>query len=337
MNVPAVIVASWFDFMSAGGVEAFIGRQHQGGSAARGRQKLIVGPWVHGSNTKNTNKVGDLEFPANARFDMDADMIRWFDGFLKPNAAAADKRPAVRYYVMGAAGEPDAPGNAWREAADWPLKSQPVSFYLRSGARLSQQQPDAAGGSTEFQSDPKNPAPMPGRLYPAAQNDRKYEQHPDVRVFTTEPLTQPVEWTGKVEAELFVSSSARDTDFIVRVNDVYPDGRSIMLIDSIRRARYRDGFERQSLLTPGKIYRVRFDVGWLSQIFNRGHRIRIVVASTGADFYEPNPQTGEPLTIGPPAKTEVARNTVYHDRQHASRIIAPVLLVGQAFARNLPN
>jgi predicted acyl esterase len=97
-----------------------------------------------------------------------------------------------------------------------------------------------------------------------------------------------------------------------------------MLIDSIRRARYRDGFERQSLLTPGKIYRVKFDVGWLSQIFNRGHRIRIVVSSTGADFYEPNPNTGERLTIAAPDRIEVAKNTVYHNRQNASRILAPL-------------
>jgi predicted acyl esterase len=95
-------------------------------------------------------------------------------------------------------------------------------------------------------------------------------------------------------------------------------------MDYIRRARYREGYDREVFMEPGVIYPVSFDVGWLSQIFNRGHRIRITVASTGAPFYEPNPNTGEPLTIEPPAKTVVAKNTVYHDRTHASRIVAPL-------------
>src|SRR6185295_11389395 len=137
-------------------------------------------------------------------------------------------------------------------------------------------------------------------------------------------LTEPVEWTGKVRAELFVSSSAKDTDFIVRVCDVYPDGRSILILDYIRRARYREGYDREVFMEPGKVYPVSFDVGWLSQIFNKGHRIRITVASTGAPFFEPNPNTGDPLAIEFPEKTVVAKNTVYHNRQHASHVIAPV-------------
>ncbi len=118
--------------------------------------------------------------------------------------------------------------------------------------------------------------------------------------------------------------SASDTDFIVRVSDVYPDGRSILIIDYIRRARYREGYEREVLLEPGKVTPLEFDVGWLSQVFNRGHRIRITIASTGAPFYEPNPNTGEPLTIDPPKNSVVARNAVYHEAGHTSRIVAPL-------------
>jgi hypothetical protein len=131
-----------------------------------------------------------------------------------------------------------------------------------------------------------------------------------------------------VRAELYVSSTARDTDFIVRVTDVYPDGRSILLMDYVRRARYREGYEKEVLMESGKVYKVAFDVGWTSQVFNRGHRIRITVASTGAPFYEPNPNTGEALTIEPPKKPVVAKNTVHHDRTHASRVIAPLCAPG---------
>ena len=124
-------------------------------------------------------------------------------------------------------------------------------------------------------------------------------------------------------ADLWVTSTARDTDFIVRVSDVYPDGRSILLMDYVRRARYRQGYEREVLLEPGHPTQVAFDVGWISQIFATGHRIRITVASTGAPFYEPNPNTGEPLTSGPPPRVIVATNAVLHSPTHASRIIAP--------------
>jgi predicted acyl esterase len=99
-------------------------------------------------------------------------------------------------------------------------------------------------------------------------------------------------------------------------------------MDYVRRARYRDGYDKEVLLEPGIIYQLAFDVGWTSIIFNRGHRIRITVASTGAPFYEPNPNTGEPLTIEPPGRTVVAKNSVHHDREHASRILAPVRAPG---------
>src|SRR6185312_11744100 len=106
---------------------------------------------------------------------------------------------------------------------------------------------------------------------------------------------------------LFVESSAPDTDFIVRVSDVYPDGRSILIMDYVRRARYRDGYEKEVLMESGKMYKVAFDVGWLSQVFNKGHRIRITVASTGAPFYEPNPNTGKRLTVEFPKNSVVAQ------------------------------
>ena len=125
-------------------------------------------------------------------------------------------------------------------------------------------------------------------------------------------------------AELLVSSTARDTDFIVRISDVYPDGSSILIVDYPWRARYREGLDHEALLEPGEVAPLGFDVGWMSQVFNTGHRIRVTIASTGAPLYEPNPQTGTPLTIEFPDDAQVATNTIHHDRQRASRIIAPL-------------
>lgn len=323
MNVPCFTIGSWFDFMCVGSVQSFIGRQHHGGPRSRGSQQLLIGPWLHG-RFKQTNVAGELTFPDRAKFALEDHMIRWFDHHLKGVDNGVQRDPAVRYYVMGAVGESGAAGHAWREAHDWPVASTPTACYLHAGGKLQAQMPSDSEGATEFSSDPLHPMQIPGTAFPGARDARAFESQPQVRTFTSEVLAAPVEWTGLVRAELAVSSTAPDTDFIVRISDVYPDGRSILLLDAIRRARYREGFDRESFLQPGMVYPLAFDIGWVSQVFNRGHRIRVTVAGTGAPFYEPNPNTGEPLTLDPPSRTAVAVNRVYHNRTHASRIIAPV-------------
>jgi len=326
MNVPCFTVGSWYDFMCQGSVESFIGRRHRGGANSRGSQQLLVGPWLHGRFNKQS-QVGDLKYPENATFDMLTHMVRWFDHHLKGVDNGVTEEAAVRYYTMGAVGESDAPGNVWRTADDWPIAAESTGYYLQSEGQLDTHQPLAKVGGTSFLSDPLKPAEIAAGGFPGARDARAFEEQAEVRTFTTEALGEPVEWTGEVHAELYVSSSAKDTDFIVRVSDVYPDGRSILIVDYIQRARYRDGFEKEVFMEPGEVYKVAFHVGWLSQIFNRGHRIRVTVASTGAPFYEPNPNTGEPLTIEFPDNAVVAKNTVLHNAQHASRIIAPVVIL----------
>ena len=323
MNVPCFTIGSWYDFMCVGSVQSYIGREHNGGKNSRGQQQLLIGPWLHGRFNK-VAKVGQLTYPDNANFDAPTHMLKWFDHYLKGADNGVEKEPTVRYYVMGAVGEAGAPGNEWRTSKDWPLSTTERSYYLSAEKALSLKAPTVAESSSTFLSDPVKPAEIPARGFPGAQDARPFEEQAEVRTFTTEPLSEPVEWTGNVSTELFVSSSAKDTDFFVRVSDVYPDGRSILIVDMIRRARYRDGYESEKLMTPGEVYKVAFDVGWLSQVFNKGHRIRVTIASTGAPFYEPNPNTGEALTIDPPERQVVAKNTVFHQAKYASRVIAPI-------------
>ncbi|MBI3863606.1 MAG: CocE/NonD family hydrolase [Planctomycetia bacterium] len=325
MNVPCFTIGSWYDFMCQGSVDSFIGRQHRGGPNSRGKQQLLIGPWLHGGYAgKVVNKVGDLTYPDNARFDAEKHLLKWFDHYLKGINNGVDRDPAVRFYVMGAVGEENAPGNTWRQATDWPVNSTPTPYFLQEGGGLSLRAPGYAESSTEIVANPLQPNIIAGRAFPGAADARNFEKQDHVKTFTTELLTAAVEWTGRVQAELYVTSSARDTDFIVRVSDIYPDGRSILIADYVRRARYRDGFEKEVFMEPGKIYKVAFDVGWMSQVFNRGHSIRVTVASTGAPFYEPNPNTGEPLTIEFPEKTVVAKSRILHNFKNSSRIIAPV-------------
>ncbi len=235
-------------------------------------------------------------------------------------------KSAVRYTTSwGPSARPDAPATSGHAAlADWPVPARPSPYYLHEGGKLGDHVPVEEESATTFLADPEHPNQIPGRAFPGARDARAFEKQAEVRTFTSDVLAAPVEWTGKVQAELFVSSTAKDTDFIVRVSDVYPDGRSLLLMDSVRRARYREGYEREVLLEPGRVSVVAFDIGWTSQVFNRGHRIRVTVASTGAPYYEPNPNTGEPLTIEPPKASVVARNQVHHAQRHASRVIAPV-------------
>ena len=322
MNVPCFTIGSWYDFMCQGSVMSFIGRQHQAGPNSRGQQQLLIGPWLHGGYPKS-NKIGEMNYPTNAFFDVSAHMTTWFNHHLKGTNNGVMAEAPVRYYVMGAAGETNAPGNVWRTAQDWPPHATRQSFFLGENGRLSTAGPTAARSATSYVSDPFHPMSIPGAGFPGAKDARPFEGQAEVRTFTTEPLAEPVEWTGLVKVELWASSTARDTDFLVRVSDVYPDGRSMLLMDYPRRARYREGFDHEKLLKPGEPALLAFDVGWTSIVFNRGHRIRVTIASTGAPLYEPNPQTGGPQTIEFPPNAQVATNTIHHSRGLASRIIAP--------------
>lgn len=323
MNVPCFTVGSWYDFMNIGSIESFIGRQHLGDKNSRGKQQMIIGPWPHDTLNKR-HTVGELTYPENGAFDLNGHMVRWFDYHLKGKENGVLTDPVVKYYVMGATGETEAPGNVWRTADDWPVAATSTSYYLGMEGKLGLEKPTSAEGVVEFQMDPLHPSEIPGRAFPGATDARKFESQPDVRTFTTEVLEEAVEWTGKVQGEIYLASDVKDTDLIVRVSDVYPDGRSMLIIDFPMRVRYREGFDREVLMEPGKVYKVAYDIGWMSMVFNKGHRIRVTVAGSGAPLYEPNPNTGEKLTIDFPEKTAVAHNKLQVNRVHASRIIAPV-------------
>lgn len=316
MTVPCFTIGSWYDFMVQGSVKSFQGRQPSS------IQQLVLGPWLHGRLNKGS-KVGDIVYPANATWPETEHMVKWFDHWLKGADNNVEKEPAVRYYVMGATGEPDAPGNLWRDADNWPPQVEKTSFYLQPGSALSQGMP--TGGGTSYDCDPLKPMEIAGRSFPGAKEVSAFEQQKEVRTWTTEPLASPLEITGEVEAELWVKSTVKDTDFILRVSDVYPDGRSILLMDYPMRARYREGFEKEVLLEPGKPAKLKWHIGWTSIILNQGHRLRVTVSSTGAPLYEPNNQTGGPQTADWMKTTQPGTHTILHEKEHPSRLLVPVI------------
>ncbi len=324
IQVPAVHIGGYWDIFAQPTIDAFVGYQNSGGRGARGQQKLVLGPWSHGVLQE---KVGDLTFPGGKQPpDKVHDQWRWFDHVLKGEPNGVEHWPAVTYYVVGDTLDPHAPGNVWRTANTWPpLKTRPTPFFLHGDGTL-----DAVKSShsalLSYTYDPRDPVLTVGGIQltlPAGPiNQVLVEARPDVLLFTSGVLPEPVEVTGRVQARLWVSSDATDTDFLVRLCDVYPDGRSFNLCEGILRTRFRDGLDHQKLLKPGQIYPLKVDCWSTSVIFNRGHRIRVHVTSSSFPGFDPNPNTGEPFRASD--RTRVARNTLYLDSRHPSQIILPI-------------
>lgn len=327
VHAAAVHVGGYWDIFAQPTIDAFLGYQQRGGRGARGRQKLLMGPWAHAVMQE---KVGELLFRDGKKPPgMAHDHWAWFEHWLKDADNGLAKTPAVTYYVIGDATDPAAPGNVWRQAAAWPpVPTQERRLYLHAdGVAAFQRPPDAAVRT--YAHDPAHPVPTRGGIQltiPAGPMDqREIEAREDVLVFTTTPLEAPMEMTGKVQARLWVASDGPDTDFFVRVCDVYPDGRSFNLCEGMLRTRFRDGLTRERLMTPGTVYPLDIDCWSTSVIFNRGHRIRVHVTSSSSPGWDVNPNTGDGFRAND--RQRVARNTVYLGGTRASHILLPIAQV----------
>ncbi|MBN2450168.1 MAG: CocE/NonD family hydrolase [Lentisphaeria bacterium] len=325
MNTPAMHVGGWFDTFSLGTVTSFRGRQHQGGDGARGRQVLVMGPWAHGGY-RDGGKVGELTF-ANARPPAAYAADRWFDHHLKGTANGVDRLKPVAYYVMGDAEDPASPGREWRFADDWPPPHAEYTLYLRQNGALDTEAPPpaAADAGITYVFDPARPCPTMGGCnltLPAGPMDqREIEARDDVAVFTTPPLAEPLECTGIPRAVLFFASDAVDTDLSVRLCDVYPDGRSMLVAEGMLRARFRHGLDREVLLQPGTIQPVTVELWPTSVVVHRGHRIRVAVTSSNHPRFDLNPGTGMPYREDGPVRVQT--NTIRLSAQHPSHLVLP--------------
>ncbi len=325
VRAAAVHLGGWYDIFLRGAVKSFVGLQHRGGPGARGKQKLLIGPWAHGG-------VGEIIYPPNSMQPpvVYADSDAWFDYHLRGEPNGLESDPPVCYYLMGAVGEPNAPGNEWRLAEDWPVTSKPLVFYLRQGGLLSTEAPQEEDAWSTYVFDPDNPVPTRGganlNLPMGPYDQRPVEQRPDVLLFTTPPLQEPVVVTGRVLVRLFVASDGPDTDFTAKLCDVYPDGRSMLVCDGIIRMRYRNGCKSEELMEPGRVYSCLIDLWETALVFNRGHRIRLAVSSSNYPRFSVNGNTAEPPGPGQPRRK--ARNTVFFDAARPSQVIFRVPVTG---------
>jgi predicted acyl esterase len=323
---PVVHVGGWFDIFAQGTIDAFTELQARGGPGARGRQRLVMGPWTHGVYQR---KAGDFLFPENAvRPPGMPDEFGWLRFWLTGRPEVPVDLAPVHYYVMGDVDDPKAPGNTWRAVRHFPPPSRPYRLYLTADGGLVPERPSFAA-TREYDYDPANPVPTVGGAEltrpPGPRDQRPVECRKDVLVFSTPLLEKPLEVTGRVRVRLDAATSARDTDFSARLCDVYPDGRSMLIADGIIRASYRRSLARPEPVAPGRRATYDIDLGSTSIIFNRGHRIRVAITSSNAPRFEPNPNTGEPWRPSGGAAPVVARQRVSLGGSEASHIILPTI------------
>jgi len=329
--VPVYQMGGWYDLFLYGTLANYEGiREHGGTEAARNAQRLLIVPGGHAGWGGN---VGSVNFAPDGYVDYYGVMMDWYDSILRGQANGVAQEKPVRYFVMGK--------NAWAEADSWPpAGAHETKYYLQSSGKANSSHGDgglnasvasAQQGHDEFVEDPDNPVPTLGgqlccdarHLAVGIQDQQKDEARQDVLVYSTPPLTHDLNVTGPVHAELYVSSTAPDTDFVAMLTDVAPDGVAHNIADGIVRMRYRDSLEKASFIEPGKIYKIDVDLWATSNVFLAGHRLRLDIAGSNFPRFDRNLNTQE----SPEAGTEgvKATNRVYRDAQHPSALILPVM------------
>ena len=331
LQLPALHVVGYYDYFSRESVDNFMIMQKQArDEKTRQQQRLILGPWDHG--TVGKTKVADVEFGPDAAVDLFAIQLDWFDRHLKQDPAALAKPfPPVRYFSMG--------DNVWQDAQSWPpdgFKETP--FFLRSdgkantrkgNGRLTREAPDQDETADTFRADPANPTPSTpiteARPIKAAVwgpvDQSAIEDRDDVLVYTSEPMTAPLTFAGNAEAKLHVSTDTPDADWAVKLIDVHPDGFAQNIARGILRGRYRTSLLKPELMKPGQVYEITVDLGPVAATIAKGHQLRVDIS--GADFplYDRNSNTDEGITS---SKTTIATEQVHHKPGALSRLVLPV-------------
>ena len=323
VTVPIFQQGGWFDPYSGSHLRTF---------AAIGNRvpnRVLMGPWSHEEDVETFR--GDVELAAGVTVIRDHELA-FYDRYLRDEGNGWDERPALELFVLGR--------NEWRGAGEWPLAGTEFTpWFLRSGARLDRDVPQSDEPADRYSYDPEDPVPTIGGvnsvltmtqgaarpILPGPWDQRELEARDDVLTYTSDELDADVEVIGPVEITLFAASSAKDTDFIVRICDVYPDGRSIFLTEGILRARYRgsEAGERTELLEPGEVAEYRIRLYPLANLFAKGHRIRLDVTSSSFPRFSRNLNNGE--DVGTSTRIEVARQTILHTDVYPSHVSLPVV------------
>jgi putative CocE/NonD family hydrolase len=314
IHVPSLNIAGWYDVFVQGSLDNYVGMRSRGGTA-----RLVVGPWDHTtlSQAFSFGKVGDVSFGVGSMLPGGRTVtdlhLGWYDHWLKELPATADHESGVLLFVMGA--------NEWRPEPEWPLaRAEDTPLYLTADSALSWDAPATENAESRFVYDPADPVQTRGGSqimsseYPGGPLDQHdLESRDDVLVFTTPPLENDKEITGRVRATLFASTDGPSTDWVVRLCEVDTDGVSRNIVDGITRV----------TTEPGRVDEVDIDLWSTSILIKAGRRLRVHVTSSSFPRWDRNLNTGEPANQG--TTMRVAQQRILHDRNHPSRVTLPIV------------
>jgi putative CocE/NonD family hydrolase len=339
VTAPSLSITGWFDVVHSGSPMNYLGMKQFGATSQARRPVLIIGPWTHATYER---VVGGVDYGPDAALDVEGYIVRWFDHFLKGVDNGVERDPPVYVFVMGE--------NKWHAEQDWPLpEARPTKYYFTSQGHANSQKGDGLLTITPPRRelsdtyiydphhrtlDPSTSLPNSNGHIDGAWDTRQSAAGDEVLVYQTPPLTSAIEVTGPIEATLYASTSARDTDWMVRLVDVQPDGRSLLLADGVMRARSRDqandgkfNAAQFSQIEPDKVYKytIRFWRG-TANLFQNGHRIRVEISSSWFPFFLPNLNTGvDNLAMVSMSEAVAAHQIVRHGPRYPSHILLPVI------------
>lgn len=320
VQAPAIHIGGWFDTFIQGTIDAYESRQKMGGVGAKGTQKLVIGPWHH--YWPMTFAFGDFQMPAEGvQPPYDVSPEHWFSHHLQ--GIKKEELPNVIYYVMGPFDGSPSSGNKWKTADSWPPEALETPYYL-SPQKTLEKQPAKETSLINYTYHPTHPVPTIGGrnlfLESGPKDQREIEGRDDVIVFTSAPLEEDLEVTGRIKAILYVTSSVKDTDFSVRLCDVYPDGRSILIADSTYRPGILKPHESLSSTDP---LEVEVDLWSTSLVFAKGHSLRVSVTSSNYPRFEKNLNLG--LLGEHSGKSVEAKIGLHLGKDFKSRILLPII------------
>lgn len=334
IGTPSFWFASWYDVSITPNIKLFNhARNNSKDAFIRDNQYLVIAPTLHCAYTRATeNTIVGERSVGDARLNYDEQITKWFDLWLKgDDNDFKETTPRVQYYTMGS--------NEWQSAEQWPpTNTEMVTYYLNSGGKANSRFGDGrlstkkAGKDNPdgFIYDPMAPVPSYGgnvcctgnAVRGGAMDQQDMEARHDILVYTTDILKEDTEVTGFIESKLFVSSDVKDTDFTIKLIDVYPDGTAYNLDETIQRVRYREGYDKEVFMEKGKVYEVDLTPMSTSNLFKKGHRIRVEISSSNFPRFARNLNTGgnnydEKVGV-------VAHNKVHHSSKHPSQIRLPI-------------
>ncbi|MEV0538458.1 CocE/NonD family hydrolase [Nocardia salmonicida] len=328
ITAPALIVAGWHDALLAGDLSHYRAmRETAATERARSSSRLVVGPWSHAMFGA---VVGEVDFGMRAsgssldlREDLTTMQLRWFDRHLKGQDNGIDEEAPVRIFVQGR--------NRWRDEEDWPLaRAQPTRLHLRSGNLASFAAPEPNELPDDFVYDPTDPCPTRGGslLMPAQYPRGPVDQTPilrrsDVLSYTTGPLTEDLEVTGPITAVVWAATDGPDTDWVVKLCDVHPDGRTFNVCDGIVRASRRNGMDVVEPVPANEPLRYEVDMWATSMVFLAGHRLRVLITSSDFPRYDRNPNTGGSSIHAPIGRA--AHQRIFHDQERSTYVLLPIV------------